>query len=180
MKTSQAGRNALSASEGTRLTAYRDGGGVLTIGRGITDGVYVGMTITPEQEESMFAATLVKYEDAVNKLVTEPLTQNQFDALVSFTYNVGIKAFANSSLRRMLNSGDYLNAADQFPRWDMDNGQHIPGLQARRVRERAMFLRDVTPDPKPLPPISPDLVIPAPKPSLFAALIALFAKLFAK
>lgn len=176
MKTSRTGRDAISASEGVRLRSYLDSGGIWTIGRGMTEGVTEGMVITPNQEEVMFAKTLVQYEQAVTRLVTVPLTQSQYDSLVSLVYNIGIGAFGKSTLLRLLNIVDYSGAADQFLRWDMDNGKHIPGLLKRRERERTMFLRGILPDT----PIAPDLVIAEPKLSFLALTIQFLASLFKK
>lgn len=178
MMTSAAGIAALSTSEGRKLVAYQDGEGVWTIGRGITEGVFPGMMITDDEEQRMFSATLAPREQAVTRLVKVPMTQSQFDALVSLVYNIGAGAFASSTLLRLLNAGDYLGAADQFLRWDMDNGKHVPGLLARRKRERTVFLRDVVADPAPMPPMPP--IPPDPKPSLLSVIIKLITSWFSK
>lgn len=77
---------------------------------------------------------------AVKNSVKVPLTQNQFDALVSLTYNIGITAFRNSTLLRKLNGGDYSGAAAQFARWNMSQGEFIAALDRRRTSERELFL----------------------------------------
>jgi len=78
-------------------------------------------------------------EDAINDLCKVSLTQNQFDALVSFVFNVGVGAFKSSTLLRKLNAGDYDGAAGQFPRWNKDNGREIAGLTKRRHLEQSVF-----------------------------------------
>ena len=126
--------------EGLRLTAYQDQGGVWTIGYGHTGPAVVeGLTCTPEQaaqwlqEDILFAAT------AVNRLVTVELTQAEFDALTDFTFNAGVTAFANSTLLKLLNKGNYTGAALEFPKWDLCAGQVNKGLQNRRAAEQDDF-----------------------------------------
>ena len=140
-KTSQDGVNLIKSFEGLRLTAYRDPVGVLTIGYGTTTGVSSGMKITQSQAEAYLKQDLAKFEQAVKDDVTVPLNSNQFDALVSFTYNVGEGALTSSTLLRLLNQGDYQGAADQFARWNKgDGGVELAGLTTRRKAERALFL----------------------------------------
>ncbi|WP_409246581.1 lysozyme, partial [Acinetobacter baumannii] len=120
--TSDVGVNLISGFEGTRFTAYDDGVGIWTIGTGTTvypNGVKVkkGDACTAEQAKTYFKHDLAKFEKTVNESVTVPLTQNQFDALVSLTYNIGSGAFKNSTLLKKLNKGDYQGAADQFLVW---------------------------------------------------------------
>jgi lysozyme len=77
--------------------------------------------------------------DAVNRLVTVPLNQSQFDALVDFVFNLGAGAFSTSTLLRLLNGGDYAGAAGQFGRWNKDNGKVVAGLTRRRAAEAKLF-----------------------------------------
>ncbi|WP_322853093.1 lysozyme [Acinetobacter baumannii] len=131
---------------GTRFTAYDDGVGIWTIGIGTTvypNGVKVkkGDTCTPEQAKAYFKHDLAKFEKTVNESVTVPLTQNQFDALVSLTYNIGSGAFKGSTLLKLLNKGDYKGAADQFLVWNKAGGKVMKGLVRRREAERALFLK---------------------------------------
>ena len=94
--------------EGLRLTAYKDSGGVLTIGYGHTGpDVKAGMTITEAQAEMLLMRDLSRFEQSVERSVKVPLTDNQFGALVSFAYNVGTEAFERSTLLKKLNEGDY-------------------------------------------------------------------------
>jgi GH24 family phage-related lysozyme (muramidase) len=123
------------------VTAYLDQVGVPTIGWGHTAGVHMGMTVTRADCEAFLAADLHVAEEAVTRLVKVSLSDNQFDALVSFTFNVGTGALAASTLLRDLNAGDYAAAADQFLRWVNGDRGPIQGLVARRQEERALFLR---------------------------------------
>lgn len=139
MQPSQSAVDLIKASEGLRLTAYRDSAGILTIGYGSTGGIKPGQTITPEQAEAMLVDDLDEAADAVRKLVTVPLTQGQFDALCSFVFNLGAGRLRDSTLLRLLNQGKYGEAAAQFRFWVMAGGQSLPGLIKRRAAERAMF-----------------------------------------
>ncbi|MDC4976641.1 lysozyme [Acinetobacter baumannii] len=144
--TSDVGVDLISSFEGTRFTAYDDGVGVWTIGTGTTvypNGVKVkqGDICTPEQAKAYFKHDLAKFEKTVNESVTVPLTQNQFDALVSLTYNIGSGAFKGSTLLKELNKGDYQGAAEQFLAWKKAKGKVLPGLVRRREAERALFLK---------------------------------------
>lgn len=99
--------------------------------------------LTEKAAEIMLAEDLEKFEAAVNKLVKKPLNQNQRGALVSFTYNVGTQALANSTLLALLNAGDYKNAAEQLLRWNKAGGKVLKGLTRRREAERELFLTAV-------------------------------------
>ena len=143
MKTSTKGIALIKSAEGLRLKAYPDpgtGGLPWTIGYGSTSGVTRNMVITEVQAEQMLAADLVRFERIVERLVQVPLPQGQFDALVSFTYNVGEGNFTNSTLLRKLNAGDTPGAAEQFSRWVHAGGKVLPGLVKRRAAERALFM----------------------------------------
>jgi lysozyme len=143
---SKTGIDLISSFEGIRLNAYDDGVGVWTIGIGTTtypNGVKVkkGDKCTLDQAKEYFAHDLKRFESSVNKLVKVPLSQNQFDALVSLTYNIGSGNFASSTLLKKLNAKDYQGAADQFPRWNKAKGKVLNGLVRRREAERALFLK---------------------------------------
>jgi lysozyme len=126
--------------EGCKLEAYQDSKGVWTIGYGHTRGVHAGMTCTQEQAELWLAEDIAWAESEVNRLVHVPLTQDEFDALVDFTFNAGCGNFDHSTLLALVNKGDYAGAADQFPLWDHAGGKVIEGLLRRRKAERKMFL----------------------------------------
>ncbi|HCM9566846.1 lysozyme [Enterobacter bugandensis] len=145
MQTSEKGIALIKEFEGCKLTAYQDSVGVWTIGYGWTqpvDGklIRAGMTIKQETAERLLKAGLVSYESDVSRLVKVVLTQGQFDALVSFTYNLGARSLSTSTLLRKLNAGDYAGAADEFPRWNKAGGKVLNGLTRRREAERALFL----------------------------------------
>lgn len=140
MRTSQRGLSLIKSFEGLRLLAYRDAIGVWTIGYGATRGVKPGMSVTKEQAERMLLNDVQRFEPEVERLVKVPLAGNQWDALVSFTYNLGAANLESSTLLRLLNRGDYAGAAEQFPRWNKAGGKVLPGLVRRREAERALFL----------------------------------------
>lgn len=140
MKTSNNGIGFIRSHEGCKLAAYLDGGGVWTIGVGHTKGVEKGQTITQEQADKFLADDLAPVESCINGHVTAQLNQNQFDALASFVFNVGEAAFTGSTLLKKLNAGDYTGAANEFPKWDHDNGVVVQGLLNRRLDEQALFL----------------------------------------
>lgn len=145
MQTSEKGIALIKQFEGCKLTAYQDSVGVWTIGYGWTqpvDGkpIRAGMTIKQETAERLLKTGLVSYESDVSRLVKVGLTQGQFDALVSFTYNLGARSLSTSTLLRKLNTGDYAGAADEFLRWNKAGGKVLNGLTRRREAERALFL----------------------------------------
>lgn len=145
MNISPKGISLIKKFEGCRLTAYQDSVGVWTIGYGWTqpvDGkpIRAGMTIKPETAERLLKTGLVSYESDVSRLVKVGLTQGQFDALVSFTYNLGARVLSTSTLLRKLNAADYAGAADEFLRWNKAGGKEMPGLTNRRIAEREVFL----------------------------------------
>lgn len=145
MQTSDKGIALIKEFEGCKLTAYQDSIGVWTIGYGWTqpvDGkpIRAGMTIKQETAERLLKTGMVSYESDVSRLVKVGLTQGQFDALVSFTYNLGARSLSTSTLLRKLNAGDYAGAADEFLRWNKAGGKVLNGLTRRREAERALFL----------------------------------------
>jgi lysozyme len=125
--------------EGLRLKAYRDSGGVLTIGFGHTRGVKAGQVITDAQADELLAGDAQEAAEAVNRHAL-PCMQGQFDALTDFVFNLGEDRFANSTLLRMHQLGNFTGAAQQFGRWIYDNGKVLPGLVRRRALEAAMYL----------------------------------------
>jgi len=147
-RVSKRGIDLLHHFEGFSNEAYPDpgtGGDPWTIGYGNTryeDGspVRKGDRVTKERGAELFRNILKGFEDKVSVLVKVDLTQGQFDALVSFAYNVGTGALAKSTLLRKLNSGDYSGAADEFLRWNKAGGRVLAGLTRRRTAERKLFL----------------------------------------
>jgi lysozyme len=143
MQISYNGLSFLKEQEGFRAQAYKDTGGVWTIGYGTIKWkdkpVEAGMTITEKEAELALTDDLAWAQTAVNKAVRVTLTQNMFDALVSFVYNLGESNFRKSTLLNKLNQGQYKAAAFELLRWKYDNGKEIPGLLKRRQREKALF-----------------------------------------
>lgn len=139
-RISQNGVDLIKRWEGCRTTAYRCPAGVWTVGYGHTATAKPGMCISYDRAEELLKIDLQRFEKAVTTLVRVPLTQSQFDALVCFAYNVGAKAFGESTLLRLLNQGKYLLAADQFDRWTKAGGKTLPGLVNRRADEKKLFL----------------------------------------
>ncbi|MGC0154945.1 lysozyme [Chromobacterium vaccinii] len=145
MQTSQNGINLIQQFEGLRLAAYQDAVGVWTIGYGHTGAdVHGGLAIDQQQADQLLRQDLARFEQGVSRLATAPVNQNQFDALVSFSYNLGLGNLQSSTLLRLLNAGDYRGAAGQFPLWDKAGGQVLPGLLKRRQAEQALFLAPAT------------------------------------
>lgn len=142
MNLGTAGEALIKSFEQFRPTAYlptpRD---VPTIGWGHTHGVRMGDTCTQPTAEAWFQQDVASAVAAVNKAVTIPLTQNQFDALVSLAFNIGDGAFSGSTLVRSLNMKEYGFAAGQFAVWNKQAGRVLPGLVTRRAAEAALFER---------------------------------------
>ncbi|MFG6076976.1 lysozyme [Erwinia sp. OPT-41] len=140
MKISNRGIELIKRFEGLQLTAYRCSAGVLTIGYGHTRGVKPGDTITGRQADAYLREDLQVAELVVNTNVRVKMTQGQFDALVSFVFNVGAGNFVRSTLLKKMNAGDYAGAAEQFGRWINADGKPLAGLRRRRDAERELFL----------------------------------------
>ena len=98
------------------------------------------VTITRDEAALLMMGKIGQIEDAFTKVITVPLTQNQYDALASFTYNMGIGAFEGSTMLKLLNQKNYQAAADEFPKWSFLQGKQSPGLLSRRNQERTIFL----------------------------------------
>jgi len=140
MQISNAGLDLIKQFEGLRTTAYRCSAGILTIGYGHTHGVKTGDVITPQQADEYLREDVQIAELNVNTNIKTPLTQNQFDALVSFVFNVGAGNFVKSTLLKKLNAGDYSGAADELLKWVNAGGKPLEGLRKRRTAERERFL----------------------------------------
>ena len=139
MKTSHKGIALIKEFEGLRLKAYKCPGGVWTIGYGHTAGVKPGMVISEAQAEEYLMADLIAFEKHLNGLGLA-LNQNQFDALVSFIYNVGTGNFSSSTLLRKVRANPLDNSImDEFLRWVYSKGRVLPGLQRRRLAEMKLY-----------------------------------------
>lgn len=139
MTTGKKGVTLIKFFEGFRAQAYYDAVGVPTIGYGTTASVKMGQKITEAQGEAFLQADLRKFEAGVSKLVKVPLTQEQFDALVAFTYNLGLGNFQSSTLLKVLNQGRYDLVPDQMMRWNKAGGKVLNGLTKRRAAEGTLF-----------------------------------------
>ena len=133
-RTSQAGIDLIKLFEGLRLESYYCSANVLTIGYGHTSGVFEGQTITQHDAEELLRKDLMWFEQEVCRLINGPLTQNEFDAIVSFTFNVGSGALSDSTFRRRMNTGEdkSLCFREEFIRWTSGG---MPGLIRRRNAE---------------------------------------------
>ena len=139
MKISQEGIALIKKFEGCELTAYQCSAGVWTIGYGHTKGIEEGMEITQQEAEDMLVEELHEYENYINDNVTAPLSQNQFDAMVSWVYNLGPANLKASTLLKVLNAGDYDGVPAQIKRWNKAGGQTLDGLIRRREAEALLF-----------------------------------------
>ena len=140
MTYSKSGAALTESFEGLRLSAYYDLRGVLTIGYGHTGpDVTPGMQITAAQAEGLLIQDTQWAAHCVNTAIDVALTQGEFDALVDFVINVGCAAFCGSTLRRLLNAGDYHGAMLQFLNWDWAGGKVVAGLLRRREAETQEF-----------------------------------------
>ncbi len=140
MKTSQECIKMIKKFEGLRLTAYQCSANVFTIGYGHTGkDVSSGLQITAERADALLIKDLEQFEAAVNALVKVPLNQNQFDALVSWTYNLGSGNLAKSTLLEVLNAGKYDEVPVQMKRWTRSQGKVLLGLVNRRDEEAQLF-----------------------------------------
>lgn len=132
----------ITTYEGLRLEAYKDPVGVWTICYGSTKNVQPGQVATLQECENRLGEDMEEAANAVRRYVQHPITQEQFDALVDFTFNLGAGNLKNSTLLRKLNAGDCYGAAEEFRRWVYARGQVLPGLQKRREAEYELFLAD--------------------------------------
>lgn len=133
------GAGMIAHHEGTKTRAYLDSGKVWTICTGHTRTARPGMVVTEAECARLLKQDIAWAEDVVRRLVKVPVTQEQFDALVSFVFNFGETQFAKSTLLRRINAGQCLAAGAEFPRWNMDNGVVLNGLVKRRAWERQQW-----------------------------------------
>ncbi|CAI8944636.1 MULTISPECIES: lysozyme [Kosakonia] len=145
LSTGAAGLTLIKSFEGLSLEKYRDAVGKWTIGYGhlILPNENFPQALSKVEAEDLLRADLGMTERGVHKYVTVDLNQNQFDALVAFAFNVGLGNLQNSTLLRLLNQGQYQEAADQLPRWNKAGGKILAGLTRRRDAERALFLAPI-------------------------------------
>jgi lysozyme len=139
MKTGDEGIALIRHFEGCRLDAYLCPAGVWTIGYGHTKGVKEGETIDQEAAEAFLIEDLEEFEGYVTEMVEVPLSQSQFDALVSWTFNLGPGNLERSTLLAKLNQGEYTDVPFEIKRWTRAGGVILPGLVKRRDAEAALF-----------------------------------------
>jgi len=172
-KINERGLALIKQWEGLRTTAYKDSAGVWTIGYGHTTAagkpyVHGGLKISEGQAQAILARDLGQYERAVEEAVKVPLTDNQFAALVSFTYNVGAGALKRSTLLKKLNKGDYEAVPAELMKWTRAGKKKLKGLENRRAAEAGLWVqgefvasRDVRPKPvNDNPTLKPETLAP--------------------
>ena len=139
MNISEEGLSLIKKFEGLELEAYKCAAGVWTLGYGHTAGVQEGDVWSEEQANEQLKIDMHVYADYINDQVTCPLSQNQFDALVSWVFNLGPTNLRNSTLLKVLNSGDYEGVPAQIKRWNKAGGKVLEGLIRRREAEALLF-----------------------------------------
>ena len=143
MNISQEGLSLIKKFEGCKLESYKCAAGVWTIGFGSTSGVEEGMEISQERADMLLLEDVKVFEEAVNNLVEVDLEQNQFDALVAWTFNLGSTNLKNSTLLKVLNDKNYEGVPEQIKRWNKatvdGERQVLEGLIRRREAESLLF-----------------------------------------
>ena len=139
MKISVEGLTLIKKFEGLELKAYQCAAGVWTIGYGSTKDVKEGDTLTQKEADNLLLHEMQEYEGYIKELVKVPLKQNQFDALVSWVFNLGPANLKASTMLKFLNAGDYHLIPSQIKRWNKANGKVLEGLIRRREAEALMF-----------------------------------------
>lgn len=139
MKASPAAYELVKRFEGCRLTPYFCPAGVLTVGYGSTVEVVPGERISQAEAEDRLQDDIEAAEKSINAAVTVPLTQNQYDALVSWTFNLGGKRLQESTMLKRINEGNFAEASLELRKWDKGGGRVLPGLVQRRLAESRLF-----------------------------------------
>ena len=139
MKISEKGVSLIQHFEGCELKSYRCAGNVITIGWGHTKTAEENQIITQEVADFLLLDDILVFEDDVQRLVNVDLTQNQYDALVCWTFNLGATNLNSSTLLKVLNSGTYDKVSEQILRWDKSGGKPLAGLTRRRRSEALLF-----------------------------------------
>tara|TARA_R100000995_G_C3482910_1_gene125176 strand:- start:1090 stop:1533 length:444 start_codon:yes stop_codon:yes gene_type:complete len=139
MNISNEGLSLIKKFEGCELDSYKCAAGVWTIGYGSTHGIEKGMSISKSRAEELLLEDIAQFEDIVDKAVSVNLSQNQYDALVSWTFNLGGGNLNSSTMLKVLNAGDYENVPEQIKRWNKANGKVLEGLIRRREAEALLF-----------------------------------------
>jgi lysozyme len=138
------GYNLLKKLEGLRLKVYEDVGGIKTVGYGsVKPGLKLDDVITEAQAESWLKEDVKYIEQRMHLLISKNINENQWAALVCFIYNVGLEAFRKSTLLKRVNDTKFIEAAQEFTKWDKVKGVSVMGLYNRRLAEQALFLETV-------------------------------------
>jgi lysozyme len=141
-QTGAAGLALIKQHEGCVLSTYKCIAGVCTIGFGHTGkDVKPGMTITAERAEELLRKDLAVVEEAIGRLVTVPLSQSQHDAVAALIFNIGVPAFAKSTMLKLINAKEHAKAGAEFGKWVHVKGTLLPGLVKRRKAEQELFQR---------------------------------------
>ena len=139
MNISQEGLSLIKKFEGCELEAYKCAAGVWTIGFGSIKGVKQGDTITQEEADNLLLHEMDEYEGYINDAVNVDLNQNQFDALVSWVFNLGPSNLSSSTLLTKINNKDWKDVPNQIKRWNKAGGKVLEGLIRRREAEALLF-----------------------------------------
>lgn len=142
MKTNSAGIDLIKSFESCSLNAYqgkKDKLGIITIGWGHVGGYYLGDSVTQEEADTILSKDLEHFENGVTNLLTGEVSDNQFAALVSFSFNLGLGNLKTSHLLIYTNEGKFDLAADEFVKWNKSNGQVVDGLTRRRLAEKELY-----------------------------------------
>lgn len=140
MKINKEGLELIKLFEGLKLKTYKDAVGIDTIGYGSTGShVKPNMTITKAEAENLLLKDISRFEVGVEKLVKVPISSNQFSALVSFSFNLGLGNLEKSTLLKLLNQKKYTEASNEFVKWNRAGGKVLAGLTRRREAEKSLF-----------------------------------------
>lgn len=143
MKIGPRGLALIKRYEGCKLDAYQDSVGVWTIGYGSTLGVKQGQRITQQQADALLIEDLARFENGVGGYVTKDVKESQADAMISLAFNIGLGNFRDSTLLKLTNSNQPMQAAQQFPKWCNAGGKPLLGLLRRRLSEAQLYLEDL-------------------------------------
>ena len=139
MQISTEGISLIKKFEGCELESYQCAAGVWTIGFGSTHNIEEGMNISKDRAEELLLEDIAEFEESVLESVDMPMSQHQFDALVSWTFNLGPSNLKASTMLKVLNKGDYEDVPEQIKRWNKAGGKVLDGLIRRREAEALLF-----------------------------------------
>ena len=139
MRCSQEGLELIKKFEGCKLKSYKCSAGVWTIGYGHTEDVKEGDIVSSQEADKLLRADVFKFEEYVDDNVMVELTQNQFDALVAWTFNLGVGNLRNSTMLKELNNSKFDKVPSEIKRWNKAAGKTLDGLVRRRQAESLLF-----------------------------------------